>query len=316
MATPTLSTISQNVLTPTPSHQRLRRFFGADYRIGYLFIAPMVLVVVGFIAYPFLYAVFLSFTRTRVGTPSVFNGLDNYIQLAKDSVFRQTVGNTIFFTATSVAVKLVIGMAMALTLHGHIKGRSLWAGILLIPWVAPTIVTVLNWLWMFDFNLGALNYLARTFGLSKTGINWLGQRDTAMLSIILVNVWRGFPFFGVTLLAALKTVPHELLEAATIDGAGVVQRFRHVTLPSVRKVLLVVTLLSTIWTFNDFQIVYILTGGGPANSTQVVGTLTWDIAFNAQQLGQAVTVSIYIMPILILMIWVLTRYLRKDSASG
>lgn len=301
---------------PEVKKNRIQQILGTDYRAGWLFVAPIVIMMVVLIVYPFIYAIALSFTQTRVGAPSIFIGFDNYIKLAESRIFRQTVYNSFYFTFVAVFFKFVVGLIMALLLNNpRIKGRNLLAGILLIPWVTPTIVSVLNWLWMFDFNLGVLNFLAKYYGLSERGVNWLGNRDFAMFSIILVNVWRGFPFFGVNILAAMKTVPKDLHEAAMIDGANGFQRLWFVTIPYIRKVIFITVLLSTIWTFNEFLIVWILTRGGPANTTQIFGTLTYDIAFNAQQLGEAVTVSIYIMPFLLLVIFLLTRYLRSSRDS-
>lgn len=299
---------------PQTRNVRLQKLLGTDYRLGWTFVAPIVVMMVVLIVYPFGYAIALSFTQTRVGAEPIFIGFDNYINLADSRIFRQTVYNSFYFTFVAVFFKFVVGLIMALLLNNpRIRGRNILAGILLIPWVTPTIVSVLNWLWMFDFNLGVLNFLLKYYDLSDRGLNWLGNRNYAMFSIILVNVWRGFPFFGVNILAAIKTVPKDLHEAAMIDGANAAQRLWYVTLPYIRKVIFIVVLLSTIWTFNEFLIVWILTGGGPANTTQIFGTLTYDLAFNAQQLGEAVTVSIYIMPFLLLVIFLLTRYLRRDS---
>lgn len=293
---------------------RLQRWLGTDYKIGWLFVAPIVIMMAVLIVYPFIYAITLSFTQTRVGVDPIFIGFDNYIKLADSRIFRQTVYNSFFFTGVAVFFKFVVGLIMALLLNNpRIRGRNILAGVLLIPWVTPTIVGVLNWLWMFDFNLGVLNFLLKYYDLSARGVNWLGHRDYAMMSIILVNVWRGFPFFGVNILAAMKTVPKDLHEAAMIDGANGWQRLIHVTIPYIRNVIFITSLLSTIWTFNEFLIVWVLTRGGPANTTQIFGTLTYDIAFNAQQLGEAVTVSIYIMPFLLLVIFLLTRYLRSSE---
>ena len=183
---------------------------------------------------------------------------------------------------------------------------------LLIPWVAPTVVSALNFLWIFDGSLGVLNYLlVKVFRVLPQGVGWLSEPGTAMASVIAVNVWRGFPFFGISFLAGMKAIPGELYEAAAVDGASPLQRFCHVTLPGIKNIAIIVVLLSTIWTFNDFGIVYILTKGGPGGSTMVMPVLTYETAFGAQRLGEAIAVALYLLPALGLTIVVLARYMRK-----
>jgi len=242
----------------------------------------------------------------------VFVGFDNYVKLTFDGFFQRAVINSFIFTFGSVAVKLVLGMVMALVLTSAIRWRSFWTGVLLIPWVAPTVVSALNFLWIFDYSLGVLNYmLVKVFHLLPQGVGWLSEPKTAMASVIGVNIWRGFPFFGISFLAGLRAIPAEMYEAAAVDGAGPLLRFRHVTLPGIRNIMIIVMLLSTIWTFNDFQIVYILTRGGPGGATQVLPVFTYEIAFGAQRLGEAIAVALYMLPALAAVIIVLARYMRK-----
>jgi multiple sugar transport system permease protein len=290
----------------------LGHMLGPDYRLGYLFVVPMVLLVLLLVAYPFAYAIYLSLTRKYVGVPPVFVGLDNYIKLTWDGFFQRAVVNSFVFTFGSVAVKLVLGMVMALVLTSKIRFRSFFTGVLLIPWVAPTVVSALNFLWIYDFSLGVLNYLlVRVTHILPQGVGWLSEPKTAMGSVIAVNIWRGFPFFGISFLAGMKAIPAELYEAAAVDGANAIQRFRYVTLSSLRNIVIIVTLLSTIWTFNDFQIVYILTKGGPGGATQVLPVLTYEIAFGAQRLGEAIAVALYMLPALAFVIIVLARHMRR-----
>ncbi|HAM55441.1 MAG TPA: sugar ABC transporter permease [Candidatus Rokubacteria bacterium] len=294
----------------------LRRVLGPDYRMGMLFVAPILLLVLALVAYPFGYAVYLSMTRKYVGLPPVWVGFDNYVKLTWDGFFQRAVVNSFIFTFGSVGVKLVLGMAMALVLTSQIRWRGFWTGVLLIPWVAPTVVSALNFLWIFDYSLGVLNYLlVRVFRLLPQGIGWLSEPGTAMASVIGVNIWRGFPFFGISFLAGMKAIPGELYEAAAVDGATALQRFRHVTVPGIKNILIIVVLLSTIWTFNDFQIVYILTRGGPGGATQVLPVLTYEIAFGAQRLGEAIAVALYMLPALAAVIIVLARYMRRGRRS-
>jgi multiple sugar transport system permease protein len=294
----------------------LRRRLGADWHLGYLFVLPMVVMVLALVAYPFCYAVYLSLTQKYVGVPPVFVGFENYVRLANDGFFRRAVWNSFIFTFGSVGFKLVLGMVMALVLTSRIRYRNLFTGLLLIPWVAPTVVSALNFLWIFDASLGVLNYLlVKVFRILPQGVGWLSEANTAMASVIFVNVWRGFPFFGISFLAGLKAIPAELYEAAAVDGANTLQRFRHVTIPSLRNIVIIVTLLSTIWTFNDFGIVYILTKGGPGGATQVLPVFTYEMAFGAQRLGEAIAVALYMLPALAAVIVVLSRYMRRSHAK-
>ena len=301
---------------PARPGARLRPRLGADWNLGYLFVLPMVVMVLALVAYPFCYAVYLSLTRKYVGVPPEFVGFENYVRLAGDGFFRRAAWNSFIFTFASVGFKLGLGMVMALVLTSRIRYRNLFTGLLLIPWVAPTVVSALNFLWIFDASLGVLNYLlVKVFHILPQGVGWLSEAGTAMGSVIFVNVWRGFPFFGISLLAGLKAIPGELYEAAAVDGANVLQRFRHVTLPSLRNIVIIVTLLSTIWTFNDFGIVYILTKGGPGGATQVLPVFTYEMAFGAQRLGEAIAVALYMLPALAAVIIVLSRYMRRSHAK-
>ena len=263
----------------------LRRLLGPDHRMGYLFVAPIAFFVLSLVGYPFCYAIYLSMTHKLVGLPPVFVGFENYIRLSGDGFFQRAVVNSFVFTFGSVGCKLVLGVVMALVLSSHIRWRSFWTGVLLIPWVAPTVVSALNFLWIFDGSLGVLNYLlVRVLHVLPQGVGWLSEPGTAMASVVAVNVWRGFPFFGI---------------------------FRHVTVPGLKNIMIIVVLLSTIWTFNDFQIVYILTKGGPGGTTMVMPVLTYETAFGAQRLGEAIAVALYLLPALAVTIMVLARYMRK-----
>lgn len=314
MATPAARLPASAALRRAGAGVGLERVLGPDFRLGFLFVAPIVLLVLALVAYPFGYAIYLSMTRKYVGVPPVWVGFDNYVKLTWDGFFQRAVVNSLIFTFGSVSVKLVLGMLMALVLTSQIRFRSFWTGVLLIPWVAPTVVSALNFLWIYDYSLGVLNYLlVRVFGLLPQGVGWLSEPGTAMASVIAVNIWRGFPFFGISLLAGMKAIPAELYEAAAVDGAGPVQRFWRVTLPGVKNILVIVVLLSTIWTFNDFQIVYILTKGGPGGATQVLPVLTYEIAFGAQRLGEAIAVALYMLPPLAVVIIVLARYMRRGQ---
>ena len=284
-----------------------------DAGVGYLFVLPLVVLVLLLIAYPLGSAVYLSLTEKYVGYPPRFVGLKNYVELTGDPVFRKVVWNSAVFTVASVTVKLVIGLLMALSLHKALFARRLVRGILLLPWVVPTVITALAWHWMFDALRGFINVSLETLGLIGEPIAWLGQPSTAMMAVVVVNIWRGFPFFGVSLLAGLQAIPADLYEAAAVDGASATQRFRHVTLPGLRPVILVTALISTIFTLNDFNIVYVMTRGGPGIATHILATYTYEVGFQALRWGRAVAVSMYLMPLVVVMIVVLARRLTRED---
>ncbi len=284
-----------------------------DAGIGYLFVLPLVVLVLLLIAYPLGSAVYLSLTEKYVGYPPRFVGLKNYVELTGDPVFRKVIWNSAVFTVASVTVKLLIGLLMALSLHQALFARRLVRGILLLPWVVPTVITALAWHWMFDALRGFINVSLDTLGLIGEPIAWLGQPATAMMAVVVVNIWRGFPFFGVSLLAGLQAIPADLYEAAAVDGASATQRFRHVTLPGLRPVIFVTALISTIFTLNDFNIVYVMTRGGPGIATHILATYTYEVGFQALRWGRAVAVSMYLMPLVVVLIVVLARRLTRED---
>ena len=294
----------------------LRRRLGQHAGLGYLLVLPLLLVMVVLLAYPVVTALLISFQDKVLGQPGHFIGLDNYIELlTTDTRFRTVVRNSLVFTLFSIVGKLIIGMGMAVLLNQRLKARYIFRGWLLLPWIAPTFVTALTWRWMFDGTSGVINFILMKLHVIDLPIAWLGSGSTAMLAVITTNIWRGFPFFGVSLLAAMQAIPAEMYEAADVDGASNWDKFWHVTLPAIRTVLLVVTMLSTIWTFNDFSMVYIMTGGGPAFATQIFATYTYYVGFTGSRLGYAVAVSTTLTPALIIFIMALAPLILKGEGE-
>lgn len=289
-----------------------RHFPVRDSTLGFLLIIPILVLVLGLIAYPFLYGIYLSLTTKFVGYEAKFSGLRNYIKLVHDGFFRRTVRNTLVYTIGAVSFKLVIGMIMGLLLQQRIRGLNFYRGILLIPWVAPYVVTSLAWLWMYDALHGVINLSLMKMGIIHTPVPWLSHPSLAMYSVVSVNIWRGFPFFGVAILAGLQNIPHSLYEAAEVDGASSIRKFIHVTLPGLKVPLIIATLLSTIWTFNDFANVFIMTRGGPGGTTQIFATLSYEMGFEGLRWGEAVAVSLYPLPAFAFIIILLARYLGRE----
>jgi multiple sugar transport system permease protein len=294
--------------------RRLSRFLGPDVAIGYLLLIPLLVIILGLLAYPVVSALLLSFQDKKLGTPGIFVGLANYTELlTRDARFWTVVRNSFVFTLFSIVGKLIVGMALAVVLNQQLKARAFFRGWLLLPWIAPSLVVTLTWRWMLDGSTGIINFVLMSLHLTKNPVSWLGNTSTAMGSIIAVDIWRGFPFFAVTLLAGMQAIPSELYEAATVDGATNWHKFRFITVPGLRTVILIVTLLSTIWTFNEFQIVYVLTGGGPNFATHIFATYTFSLGFQASRLGYAVAVSVMLVPILVAIILLLAPLMLRGE---
>ena len=297
---------------PTTLSNTLRRYLGRDWTIGIPFILPTVLLCVGLIGYPVVYALYLSLTTKIAGRPEQFVGLQNYISLWSDSAYRTAVWVTVYYTVISVVLKFCIGIGARAAAEYAASGAECPDRPVLLPWIAPPVVTALTWRWLFEPTFGAFNYLiVDVFHIADKGLPWLARPELAMASVIMTVVWRGFPFFAVMLLAGLKAINQEMYEAASVDGAGAVQRFRYITLPGLRNVALVVVLLATIWTFNDFTIVWNLTQGGPAGATRLYSILTYETAFKSLQLGKGVAISATMLPVLAVLVVILVRYMRR-----
>lgn len=281
--------------------------------LGYALIAPVALFLAALVAYPFLSAIYLSLTEKIVGYPAHFVGLKNYATLLESGRFRAVAWNSFVFTAASIAVKLVVGMGMALALNNVVRGNQFIRGILLLPWVIPTVVIALTWKWLMDLFRGLINVSLIDTGVVTSGIHWLGDPTLAMASVVIANIWRGFPFFGVSFLAAMQTVPQELYAAAEVDGAGAWEKFLHITLPSIKGVVAIVTLLSTIVTLNDFSIVFIMTRGGPGAATHVFATYSYELGIQSQRWGLAMAASLASLPLVALLIVGVVRYLHREE---
>jgi multiple sugar transport system permease protein len=272
-------------------------------------------MVGGLIVYPFYRAVWLSFTDKLVGYPERFVGLRNYLYLIHDDAFWSVAGNSVVFTIASVALKLLTGLAMALVLHATWRWRNFFRGLLLLPWITSTVIIALTWRWMFDAfpGRGFFNSLLIDTGLLAHPVAFMATPTGAMLAVIVANWWRGFPFFGVSYLAAMQSIPVALYEAAAVDGASRWGRFWHITLPGLKHIMIVTLLLSFIWTINDFNIIYVMTRGGPGTATQVFATYSYDVAFNQLRWGRGVTISIFLVPLLVVGIAFVSRYLLREG---
>src|SRR5882724_1628927 len=282
-----------------------------------LFLLPLLVLVVALIVYPVYRAVWLSLTDKLVGYPERFVGLQNYFYLAEDDTFHQVIRNSFVFTVVSVGLKVVTGVLMALVLNNVIRGRNFFRGLFLLPWITSTVIIALTWRWMFDAfpGRGFFNSVLLDAGLLSRPIAFMATPAGAMTAVVVANWWRGFPFFGVSYLAGMQAIPRELYEAASVDGAPPWRRFWHVTLPGLKHVIIVTTLLTFIFTLNDFNIVYVMTRGGPGTATQVFATYSYEVAFNQLRWGRGVTISIFAVPLLVAGIALVSRYLLRERTA-
>jgi multiple sugar transport system permease protein len=297
-----------------PSAAGRRRAAHRDTGTAFLLLLPLLVLVAGLIVYPFYRAVWLSFTDKLVGYPERFVGLRNYAYLLQDDAFHEVVQNSLVFTVGSVALKVVTGLAMALVLDNVIRGRNFVRGLMLLPWITSTVIIALTWRWMFDAfpGRGFFNSVLLDAGLLERPIAFMATPEGAMAGVIVANWWRAFPFFGVSFLAGMQGIPRELYEAASVDGAAAWRRFWHITLPGLKHVIIVTTLLSFILTINDFNIIYVMTRGGPGAATQVFATYSYQVAFGQLRWGRGVTISIFVVPLLVVGIALISRYLLRE----
>ena len=293
---------------------RLPRALRRDTGAAFVFLLPLLVLVIGLIGYPFGRAIWLSLTDKLVGYPERFVGLRNYAYVLDDDTFHTVVRNSLVFTVASVALKVLTGLAMALVLHATWRWRNFSRGLLLLPWITSTVIIALTWRWMFDAfpGRGFFNSVLIDTGVISHPIAFMATPAGAMGAVIVANWWRAFPFFGVSYLAGMQAIPRELYDAASVDGAGTWQRFRHVTLPGLKHVLIVTIVLSFILTINDFNIVYVMTRGGPGTATQVFATYSYEVAFNQLRWGRGVTISIFLVPVMVVAIALVSRYLLRE----
>ena len=304
----------------TPTRSWSQRTFGRDWRIAWLFLLPLIVVLLGLIAYPFVSAITLSLQHKVVGGPATWVGLANYGDLLfgqqYGEVFRKSVYVSLLYTGVAVGVKIVLGMSMALLLNEKFRGRTVMRAVLFLPWAMPTLVTALTWRWIYDGTPnGLLNLIRINYFHQDNLVQFLANPKLALWSVITVVVWQGTPFYTMMFLAGMQAIPREQYEAAGMDGANVFHRFTAITLPSLKPVIIITTLLSTIWTANSINFVYVLTRGGPADATMTFPMLAFEIGIDgARQLGTASAVSVMFFPLFIVAIFILTK--RMLSTEG
>ncbi len=289
----------------------MTRVFESERALAAMLLAPTVVLLGAFIAYPFVMGVWLSLSDTSVGNVGHFVGLKNFVKAWNDSIFRTAFWNTTVYTFWATIFKLTLGMWLAVLLNRNFRGKRLVRASMLLPFIVPTVLSTFAWRWMFDPTFSVLNWLLYRGGFIVTKIPFLSDGAYGLWCAIVVNTWRGMPFFAITLLAGLQTISPDLHEAASLDGANGWNRFWHVTWPLLKPVTLVVVVFSIIQTFSDFQLIYVLTGGGPANSTHLLATYAYQIGVATGLLGEGAAISLFMLPVLFVVVWVQLRYLRR-----
>jgi multiple sugar transport system permease protein len=286
-----------------------------DWVVAYLFLAPAAAVFLGLITYPLIDGINAAFTDRGIARPGAYVGFQNFAKLFADPDYLRAIRNSLFLTTAAVGTKFVLGLTAALILHQRFPLRGFFRALVFLPWAVPGLIAGLSWKWLYDETSGVLGYIALATGLADRPVNFLSDPDVAMFSIGVAMVWHGLPFFIMMFLAGLSSVSQDLYEAAAIDGAGMARRFWHITLPALREIIAITVMLSSIWTFNSFHMVFILTNGGPAMRTQILPTLAYEYGIGRSQLGLGSSVLVSVLPVFLVLIFFLTRRMLRDRLA-
>jgi multiple sugar transport system permease protein len=285
-----------------------------DQHLGVILLLPSALTFLVLLVFPLGYGIYTSFLQRHVLDPEgVWVGLANYVWLFGNAGFWQSLAISSLWAGATVGLQILLGTAVALVLHQPFKGRSLVRGLVLFPYMMPVVSVILVWMLLYNALYGVLNWLLVQTGIVDAPVAWLSQPGSAFWSVVFVGVWKYFPFVVVIVLARLQVIPQDLYEAARIDGAGAVARFLDITLHQIKDVLLVVALLRTIFMFNNFEIVFLLTGGGPLRSTMTLPILVYEQAFGLYDMGRGSAIAVVMFLILIAVMSIYFAFLRKET---
>ncbi len=284
-------------------------------RFGYTLLAPAVIFMAVLVGAPFFFSLYLSVSDASVGSPVArYVGLQNFLAVFHDSVFRLSLRNTVVFTVIAGIFKALLGTLMAFLLVQEFRAKKLIRSLVVLPWTLPITISVLSWRWMLDSQFSAVNWVGTHLHLIHGWPNWLGEPGLAVTSVIAVNVWRGFPFAAIVLVAGMSAVPLEILDSAKVDGANFFLRFHYVIVPIIAPILFVGLLFDTVFTLSDLSIVYLLTSGGPEGFTEILPTRALEVGIQAGALGRGAAISLVLFPILLPIVYVLLRTLRRREA--
>jgi multiple sugar transport system permease protein len=279
--------------------ESLSRFLDNRTVLSIVFMMPAAALLLVFLTYPLGLGVWMGFTDVKIGRPGVWIGLENYISLIQDDVFRLSVFNTIVYTTVATVLKFGLGLWLALLLNHAMPAKAFIRAIVLLPYIIPTVLSAIAFWWIYDAQFSIISWSLERLGLIDRYIDFLGDPWNARWSLIAANVWRGIPFVAICLLAGLQTISPSLYEAAALDGATAWQRFRHVTVPMLMPILSIVLTFSVLFTFTDFQLIYAITRGGPMNATHLMATLAFQRAIPGGQLGEGAAIAVAMIPFLV-----------------
>jgi multiple sugar transport system permease protein len=286
-------------IAPTAPAAGRSRWLDNRNVLGLLFMLPAATLLLAFLTYPLGLGVWLGFTDTKIGRPGHFIGIENYEFLWGDTVTRLALFNTFFYTIVASAVKFVLGLWLALLLNKHLPFKAFLRAIVLLPFIVPTALSAIAFWWIYDAQFSVISWVLTRLGLIRGYIDFLGDPWNARLSTIAANIWRGVPFIAICLLAGLQTISPSYYEAASLDGATPWQQFRYVTLPLLTPIIAVVMTFSVLFTFTDFQLIYVLTRGGPLNATHLMATLSFQRAIPGGSLGEGAALAVAMVPFLL-----------------
>jgi len=289
---------SARVQAPVHEAGVLSRLLESRNFLGLLFMLPAAVVLLLFLTYPLGLGTWLGFTDTKIGRDGVWIGLENYEFLFGDSVARLSLFNTLFYTIVASVIKFVLGLWLALLLNKHLPFKSFIRAIVLLPFIVPTALSAIAFWWIYDAQFSIISWTLVKLGWIDRYIDFLGEPWLARLSVIAANIWRGVPFVAICLLAGLQTISPSFYEAASLDGATPWQQFRFVTLPLLTPIIAVVMTFSVLFTFTDFQLIYVLTRGGPLNATHLMATLSFQRAIPGGALGEGAALATAMVPFL------------------
>ena len=267
--------------------------------LGLLFMLPAAVLLLLFLTYPLGLGIWLGFTDAKLGRPGEWIGFENYAFLFGDSVTRLALFNTLFYTTVASVLKFGLGLWLALLLNKNLRMKTFFRAVILLPYIVPTALSAIAFWWIYDSQFSIISWMLVKLGIIDKYIDFLGDPWNARLATIFANVWRGVPFVAITLLAGLQTISPSYYEASAIDGATPAQQFRHVTLPLLTPIIAVVMTFSVLFTFTDFQLIYVLTRGGPLNATHLMATLSFQRAISGGALGEGAAISIAMVPFLL-----------------
>ncbi|GGD77916.1 carbohydrate ABC transporter permease [Paenibacillus nasutitermitis] len=288
-----------------------------ERHLGKILVAPALIGLSFVVVYPLITNILMGFQDMNMTQPdsSGWVGFDNYRQLFADPIFRKAISNTLIWTVLGVILQLMVAVPLSLLLNIEFKGMGFYRGALLIPWVMPSVVAAFTWVWMYDGSFGIINYFLMELNFISEPVIWLGNPDTALYAVLAEQVWKGFPFPMIMLLAALQAIPKDIYEAANVDGATALQKIFRITIPQILPSLALCTVFITIWTFNSFENIWLMTEGGPLNSSETLTTYVYRVAFQSFDLGVASSSALVMFALLSVVIILYARYISKQEAG-